>query len=76
MLNPPFSVDAGAAGLKSMGRAVDLLGPYQAQGTFVLRKWAQANGQTLERYIAGFIEGTRWVLDPANRDAEIGRAHV
>jgi len=69
MLNPPFSVDAGATGLKSMGRAVDLLGPYQAQGAFVMRKWAQANAQTLERYIAGFIEGNRWVLDPANREA-------
>ena len=69
MLNLPFSLDAAAAGLKSMGRAVDLIGPYQAQGTFVLRKWAQANPDTLERYIAGFIEGTRWVLDPRNRDA-------
>jgi ABC-type nitrate/sulfonate/bicarbonate transport system substrate-binding protein len=69
MLNLPFSLDASAAGLKSMGRAVDLIGPYQAQGTFVLRKWAQANPQTMERYIAGFIEGTRWVLDPKNRDA-------
>jgi ABC-type nitrate/sulfonate/bicarbonate transport system substrate-binding protein len=69
MLNLPFSLDAAAAGFKSMGRAVDLIGPYQAQGTFVLRKWAQANPQTLERYIAGFIEGTRWVLDPKNRDA-------
>jgi ABC-type nitrate/sulfonate/bicarbonate transport system substrate-binding protein len=69
MLNLPFSLDAAAAGLKSMGRAVDLIGPYQAQGTFVLRTWAQANSDTLERYIAGFIEGTRWVLDPKNRDA-------
>jgi ABC-type nitrate/sulfonate/bicarbonate transport system substrate-binding protein len=69
MLNLPFSLDAAGAGRKSMGRAVDLIGPYQAQGTFVLRKWAQANSQTMERYIAGFIEGTRWVLDPKNRDA-------
>jgi ABC-type nitrate/sulfonate/bicarbonate transport system substrate-binding protein len=67
MLNPPFSVDAKAAGLKSMGRAVDLLGAYQATGTFVLRGWAKANGETLERYIAGLIEGARWAVAPANR---------
>ncbi|MDQ5847748.1 MAG: hypothetical protein M3544_02135, partial [Pseudomonadota bacterium] len=67
MLNPPFSVDAKAAGLKSMGRAVDLIGPYQASGAFVLRKWAQANPEILERYIAGFIEGTRWAVAPQNR---------
>jgi ABC-type nitrate/sulfonate/bicarbonate transport system substrate-binding protein len=71
MLNPPFSIDAEAAGLKSMGRTVDLIGPYQAQGTFVLRTWAQANRDVLERYIAAFIEGTRWTLDPKNRDAAV-----
>src|SRR5262245_13188519 len=60
MLNPPFSVDAKASGLKSMGAAVDLIGPYQATGTFVQRRWAKANGEILERYIAGFIEGARW----------------
>jgi ABC-type nitrate/sulfonate/bicarbonate transport system substrate-binding protein len=69
MLNPPFSVDAKAAGLKSMGSAVDLIGPYQASGTFVQRAWARANAETLERYIAGLIEGTRWAVDPANREA-------
>jgi ABC-type nitrate/sulfonate/bicarbonate transport system substrate-binding protein len=71
MLNPPFSVDAKASGLKSMGTAVDLIGPYQASGTFVLRKWAAANRDTLERYIAGVIEGTRWVVAPANKEAAI-----
>jgi len=71
MLNPPFSVDAKAAGLKSMGTAVALIGPYQASGSFVLRKWAAANRDTLERYIAGVIEGTRWAVAPANKDAAI-----
>ena len=69
MLNLPFALDAKAAGLKSMGRAVDLIGPYQANGTFVLRRWGEANRETLERYIAGVIEGTRWVLAPANKQA-------
>jgi ABC-type nitrate/sulfonate/bicarbonate transport system substrate-binding protein len=71
MLNPPFSIDAKAAGLKSMGRAIDLIGAYQATGTFVLRDWAQANRATLERYIAGFIEGGRWAVAPANREAAV-----
>jgi ABC-type nitrate/sulfonate/bicarbonate transport system substrate-binding protein len=71
MLNLPFSLEAKAAGLKSMGRAVDLIGPYQASGTFVMRKWAGANRETLERYLAGLIEGYRWVLAPANKDAAV-----
>src|SRR2546426_1776233 len=69
MLNPPFSVDAKTAGLKSMGRAIDLIGPYQASGTFVLRSWAKANADTLERYLAALIEGYRWAVSPANREA-------
>ncbi len=69
MLNPPFSVDAKATGLRSMGRAVDLIGPYQASGAFVLRSWAKANADTLERYIAALIEGYRWAVSPANREA-------
>ena len=71
MLNLPFSLDAKAAGLKSMGRATDLIGPYQANGSFVLRKWGQANRDALERYIAGLIEGTRWAMSPANKDAAV-----
>jgi ABC-type nitrate/sulfonate/bicarbonate transport system substrate-binding protein len=69
MLNPPFSVDAPGAGLKSMGRAVDLIGPYQATGAFVLRPWAKANADTLERYLAAFIESTRWVRAKENKEA-------
>ena len=71
MLNPPFAIDAKAAGLKSMGNAVDLIGPYQATGTFVLRSWGKANAETLERYIAGFIEGNRWAVAPANKGAAV-----
>jgi ABC-type nitrate/sulfonate/bicarbonate transport system substrate-binding protein len=68
-LNPPFSLDAAAAGMKSLGRMVDLIGPYQGTGAFVLRDWAKANADTLELYIAALIEATRWSVAPANRDA-------
>jgi ABC-type nitrate/sulfonate/bicarbonate transport system substrate-binding protein len=71
MLNPPFSIDAPSAGLKSLGRAVDLIGPYQATGAWVLRKWATANADTLERYIAGLIESTRWAVASENKDAAV-----
>jgi ABC-type nitrate/sulfonate/bicarbonate transport system substrate-binding protein len=72
MLNPPFSVDAAASGLKSLGRAVDLIGPYQATGAFVLRSWAAGNAATLERYLAGLVEATRWVRRSENRAVAVG----
>lgn len=66
-LNPPFSLQASQSGLRSLGKVVDLLGPYQASGAFVMRPWAQANGDVLERYLAAWIEALRWALDPTNR---------
>src|SRR6476659_5995746 len=71
IMNLPFSAQTIEAGLKSLGRTVDLLGPYQAGGAFVLRAWAKANSETLENYIAGYIESLRWVLDKTNRDEAI-----
>lgn len=67
MLNPPFSVMAVRDGFKSLGLATKLVGPYQGTGAFVLRSWAKANGDTLERYIRGYVEATRWSMAPANR---------
>jgi ABC-type nitrate/sulfonate/bicarbonate transport system substrate-binding protein len=69
MLGPPISATAPSAGFRSLGRAVDLLGAYQAGGVVALRGWAQANADALERYLAGLIEATRWTVAPQNRAA-------
>ena len=67
IMNPPFSVLAVQKGMKSLGRTVDLLGPYQSAGVFVMRPWALKNGPLLERYLAAYVESLRGVFDPANR---------
>ena len=67
VLNVPWSILGAQGGLKSLGRTVDLLGPYQASGAFVMRSWAQANGPLLERYLAAYVESLRWVMNPANK---------
>jgi ABC-type nitrate/sulfonate/bicarbonate transport system substrate-binding protein len=67
MLSPPFSILAERAGLRSLGLAVTVLGPYQATAGFVLRSWARDNAEILERYIRAYVEGLRWALAPANR---------
>src|SRR5215471_7235852 len=63
MMNPPFSINAQKAGLKSMGTAAAALGAYQGTSAFVLRAWGQANADTLVRYLEAYIEGVRWTLD-------------
>jgi len=67
ILNPPFSVQAEAMGLRSLGRLTDLLGPYQAVGAFAMRGWARDNAAVLDRYLAAYVEALRWVRDPANK---------
>jgi ABC-type nitrate/sulfonate/bicarbonate transport system substrate-binding protein len=71
IMNLPFSAQALEAGMKSLGRTTDMLGPYQAGGAFVLRSWAKANSKTLENYLAGYVESLRWVMDKNNREEAI-----
>ncbi len=71
ILNLPFTVQAEGLGLRSLGRTIDMLGPYQAGGAFLLRAVARQRGPTLERYIAAYVESLRYVRDPANRAANV-----
>jgi ABC-type nitrate/sulfonate/bicarbonate transport system substrate-binding protein len=72
ILNLPFTVEAAQAGMKSLGRTIDLLGPYQAAGGFALRAFAEQNRDTVERYLAAYVESLRWIRDPANRAEAVG----
>ena len=71
VLNVPWSIIAVRNGMKSMGRTIDLLGPYQATGAYVMRAWAKENGPALERYIAAYVESLRWALQPSNRGESV-----
>ena len=67
VMNPPFSSEAQLKGMKSLGRMIDLLGPYQAGGAFLQRKWAAQNADMLERYMRAYVTSLRWLSDPANK---------
>lgn len=71
VLSPPLSFKAAAAGLRDMGAATAGVGDYQSGSVVVMRSWAKANGDTLVRYLEAIIEGRRFLLDPANRNAVI-----
>jgi ABC-type nitrate/sulfonate/bicarbonate transport system substrate-binding protein len=71
ILNPPFSIRAKKEGLKDMGSAVDVIGPYQSGSAWVVRSWGQANADTLVRYTKAYIEGLRWAMNPANKTAAV-----
>ena len=71
ILNLPYSLEAAAKGLRSLGRTTDLLGPYQAGGAFVRRAWARDHADALTNYLAAFVEALRWSLDAKNRSAAV-----
>jgi len=71
MLGPPTSIVAKRGGFVSLGAVQDLIGPYQAAGTFTLRKWAQEHRAALTNYLAACIEAQRWLMAPANKQAVI-----
>ena len=71
ILNPPFSLRAVDGGLKDKGLAVKAVGSYQATGGFIMRPWAQANADTVVRYVQAYVEALRWALDPANKEEAI-----
>jgi ABC-type nitrate/sulfonate/bicarbonate transport system substrate-binding protein len=72
ILNPPFALHAGRAGLKDLGAVANQIGPYLGTVPYVLRAWAADNSDILVAYLAAATEGLRWSLDPANRAAAIG----
>lgn len=67
IMNPPFSIRAEKAGLKSLGAVADAIGAYQGSAAFVLRTWGTANADTVVKYAQAYIEGMRWMLNPANK---------
>jgi ABC-type nitrate/sulfonate/bicarbonate transport system substrate-binding protein len=67
MLTPPFAILAEKEGFENLGLAVSVIGPYQANGAFVLKEWAQANAGLMEDFIRGYIESLRWALTPAHK---------
>jgi ABC-type nitrate/sulfonate/bicarbonate transport system substrate-binding protein len=66
-LNPPFSILAQQAGLKDAGEMVKMIGPYQATAGWVMRSWGQEHADELVQYLQAYVEGLRFVVDPANK---------
>jgi len=68
MLNLPFVLDAKAAGLKSMGRAVDLIGPYQGERHLRAAQVGRGEPRSPRALHSRADRGTRWAVAPANKD--------
>ena len=65
----PFTSIARANGFRVLEKSTDVLSSYQGGCFAASRAWAAANPDTLKGFIAGYLEGLAWTLDPANRAA-------
>jgi hypothetical protein len=72
LLTLPFNLLAKDAGLLHLDRPFETIGIYQSTGGFVHSSWALENASTLSRYLAAYIEGLRWVLEPAFETQVVG----
>lgn len=73
MMNPPFSINAQKAGLKSMGTAAAALGAYQGTSAFVLSAWASERRHA--RQVPGRLYRGRALGAGQAQQARGGRPH-
>lgn len=65
----PFTSMARSQGFNVLDTSRTVLDHYQG-GVFAARRsWARAHAATLGDFVAGYLAGLAWTLDPVNRDA-------
>lgn len=75
LLTPPFDLTANAAGFVTLGRATDLLGPYQGIAVVARRSWLNANRDIALRYSRAYVSALDLnVRDRANAVAVLASA--
>lgn len=65
----PFTSIARAQGFNVLETSTDLFETYQGGIFAASRAWAAAHADHLKGFIAGYLRGLDWTLDPANRGA-------
>jgi ABC-type nitrate/sulfonate/bicarbonate transport system substrate-binding protein len=64
----PFTSIAKAAGFHVLQHSTEVLPSYQGGCFAASHAWAAANPKAIKGYIAGYLKGLEWTLDPVNYD--------
>ena len=64
----PFTAIAQAAGFRVLESSLQTVDSYQGGSFAARRRWAAENRNALTSFIAGYLDGLAWTLDPVNRD--------
>lgn len=78
MLLAPFDLLAQQQGFNVLGKADEVLGPYQGGVAAVRHGWARANASQLTGFIRAGSRAIDWLHDPANKEEaqRIYQAHM
>jgi ABC-type nitrate/sulfonate/bicarbonate transport system substrate-binding protein len=71
ILNSPFDAKAMAAGMRRIADSREVLPNYPNTIMAVNREWGQKNRDVLVAYLRAWLEGMRWVKDPAHREEAV-----
>lgn len=66
-LDGPADLIAEEKGLRRLGSNLDYLADYQGTVAATRRQWAELNREKLRSYIKGYVESSRWLMNPENR---------
>lgn len=67
MLLPPFSFKAIGLGLPVLAEIPKVFPSLPVDQTGANTKWAKANTPALLGFLRGYLQGLRWIFEPANR---------
>ncbi len=71
LINQPRDLQLFAEGFKSLGNTSDYFPHFQGSVAMTSPSWAAKNGDTLIRYIRGYVAASDWLFDPKNREEAI-----
>jgi ABC-type nitrate/sulfonate/bicarbonate transport system substrate-binding protein len=67
ILNAGYQFRAEEGGMNTLGGIRDAQNPFMGGSAVALQSWLDANPDVAIRFIRAFLQGQRYVLDPANR---------
>jgi ABC-type nitrate/sulfonate/bicarbonate transport system substrate-binding protein len=71
LLATPFDIVAKSRGFNQLGKAIDVLGPYQGTVAATRRSWATQHERELVAFIRGYTASVAWLYNTANKDEAV-----
>ena len=72
LLSAPFNLVAQEQHFIELGKATNVIGPYQANVAATRRSWARQNKSSVIAFVRGYVQAIDWLFDKMNREEAVG----